>query len=406
MKFLLLTLLLFSLSTYGGNIAITFGAFDSQDSKFQEKMNVQNEDFSKSLEKRGWKTSNHSGDNSSSEYLLKELQSLIKNKSFSKGDQLLLTFNGHGSKQKGDQEGHSVSLSDGEFDLDLLSPLIEELTQKGINVGFVDLSCFSGHSQKLFDDEVCKVTLSSESYYGWDPGEDKGFIFDFLQNLPDKKQKISLETHFLNARKDDLVLANFPQISSIVTPAKDYFNAIFYSRDPLGTRNEERLASSNYIPGLNILSKRESKLCFAQPELMSIALNNMIDDLGIFERAKVRTLKPKLISALEQYSEKVSLVDKQTEEIARNTACRRKHDLLSILRDSTKCGLTTKEIEKLGVSLKQNNSDISDLMSEIVKLERDLYDSVYRAEGKKILTRIKRQYQKKYGKNPCSKFKL
>ncbi len=217
------------------------------------KENVFTKDFAKfrgNLEKRGWNVEvNFDGPkfrlpnaNLATNENIKASLANVETSSHA-GDEVLLFFHGHGQKKSGGQKTHNFITEDQNgFDMDALQDTAARLTAKGVKVAVVDLSCYSGNTQALDLPSACVLTLGSKDYVTVCSDADNASAFtsaftDF--NAADRG--LNLQDQFLKARKFDTKSPNFPQLSSLVTPARPAFDRFLKSTDPDGVSRKGRI---------------------------------------------------------------------------------------------------------------------------------------------------------------------
>jgi hypothetical protein len=163
----------------------------------------------------------------------------------SSGGQALLLFHSHGRLREvtWGQRSHSIVSEDHAptgtdlgFDLDSIEPEILRARSRGVRVALVDLSCYSGSVQVLRG-PACTISLAAAEYVSLCSGraEERNFTSKFLE-LP--SEPVSLEAHFLEARRQDIESINLPQISSRETPALAGWETYLKYADPLDTYEE------------------------------------------------------------------------------------------------------------------------------------------------------------------------
>lgn len=213
------------------------------------------EDFrelSTSLVKRGWTVTIAAGANDgelpgavragNSQILAGVRRNL---ESVKPGGRALLVFHSHGRQREArwGQRSHSIVSEDRDasgvdigFDLDAIEPELIKAQSRGVRVGLVDLSCYSGSTQSL-KGSACTITLAAADYVSLCSGreEERSFSSHFFR-LPE--QQVSLEAQFLDARRKDVESINLPQISSQVTPALLGWERFLKEADPLDTYEE------------------------------------------------------------------------------------------------------------------------------------------------------------------------
>jgi hypothetical protein len=242
------------------NYMLMFGQTNGLDPKVASENKEGITNFRKSLS-TNWQSSAYFDDgqvpNSKPGTLknLNEAFSDLINKSIN-GDQVLLYVAGAGYEGTTSEVTHSISLGGQKVSLDFLIDLIERLRVKGVKVGFIDSTCFPGASQyineaiaKRSEEAVkngrpaipgaCIISLSGVHYFSFasDLIQSRSFMNNF-DNVG--KGPINLEEHFLSSRNDEL---NFPHISSLLTPAIDWFDYWQLTTDPQSVWRAERTKS-------------------------------------------------------------------------------------------------------------------------------------------------------------------
>ncbi|MNJ90994.1 hypothetical protein D3C87_86370 [compost metagenome] len=131
----------------------------------------------------------------------------INDGTLKKDDQLLVSIMTHGWLQEGKEVTHKISTTDKEVDLDKLKKLRDLAEAKGVKLGILDMSCFSGATLKLGSDKTCVLSLATEDKVGYTTASEKlGYFMTPGSNL---------EEAFLKSRKDPKVInPGQPQIST------------------------------------------------------------------------------------------------------------------------------------------------------------------------------------------------
>lgn len=139
----------------------------------------------------------------------------------SKGEKLLVTINTHGSTQGSEEISHKVSLS-GTLEyasLDRLKKLADLAKEKGVLLGIVDGSCYSGNTLKLANENTCVISVAEPNRVGYAHG------FQFFSEEMAKGR--SLEQVYLASRLR-IDSPGFPMISSPAgTLVQDDFKVMF-----------------------------------------------------------------------------------------------------------------------------------------------------------------------------------
>lgn len=144
-------------------------------------------------------------------------QLILEGKEIKKGEQLLIYINSHGAI-KGKEKTHSIAagknmmtnLDSGSgaelVNLDQIEEIKKLAKEKGVKLGVVDLSCHSGNTINLADENTCVISSTGRDHYAFTTG----FSGTFTANL---KPGENLESVFLKTRKET-VGADYPMISS------------------------------------------------------------------------------------------------------------------------------------------------------------------------------------------------
>jgi hypothetical protein len=161
---------------------------------------------------------------------LADLETKLNSGELKSGDQLLLMLNSHGAMKLKKEKSHSIALSSSAavdlktlegtelFPMDRFEKILTLASEKGIKVGLVDLSCFSGNSLKISNKNICVISASGENQYSYvdqnnastSAGIYNAFGARFLDGL---KTGQNLEDIFLKARAGSFN-PDFPMIST------------------------------------------------------------------------------------------------------------------------------------------------------------------------------------------------
>ena len=151
--------------------------------------------------------------------LIDEQIERIRSGAIPAGGKLLVMIDTHGGERSSGLRTHPISLAGAEVSnygtlagstmssLDELSSLQDVARQKGVKLGIVDLSCHSGNSIALADDNTCVISASGPRHFAYNR-----FAEIFIDQLSSGK---SLEQVFLDTR----VRANYPSFPMISTRA-------------------------------------------------------------------------------------------------------------------------------------------------------------------------------------------
>lgn len=85
----------------------------------------------------------------------------IRTGSLKKGDQILITIATHGGQIKTPFANHPVAAIDGEFNTAELASLRDLAESKGVKLGIIDNSCYSGTTLALGTDKTCVLTAAN-----------------------------------------------------------------------------------------------------------------------------------------------------------------------------------------------------------------------------------------------------
>jgi hypothetical protein len=232
------------------------------------------------------------------------------------GDQVLLVFHSHGREAERDwgQRSHSLVSEDRDssgfdpgFDLDTLEPDFARAARRGVRVGLVDLSCYSGHSLRL-QGPACTIALAAPDYISLCSGrpEERLFASKFIA-LPPPGHAADLESQFLRSRIADHS-TNLPQISSRATPAVEAWNAFLSTVDPLDVTEDIReLRSGSHAFAPKTLLEPVQALIRKDPALapQERALRERLET-ALATRKKIDALLPELARDYDERTLEVS----------------------------------------------------------------------------------------------------
>ncbi|MBC7428528.1 MAG: hypothetical protein H7336_07955 [Bacteriovorax sp.] len=190
-----------------------------------------------------------------SEYKAKILMGEIKS-----GDQIIVMLSTHGAANTGgDTKTHQIAVSGGNATTDLnnlkgtpvvsvddLEELVKLTNEKGIKLGIVDLSCYSGNTMALKKNapNTCIITATGPKHYGYAGGS--AFTGRFIKNL---KKGESLESIFLKSRAESTDPA-YPMISTdesdqIVAEVYAAITPFLYYYDPKADKLSDYLIANS-----------------------------------------------------------------------------------------------------------------------------------------------------------------
>ncbi|HLD99032.1 MAG TPA: hypothetical protein VJB59_02170 [Bdellovibrionota bacterium] len=138
---------------------------------------------------------------------LNQLLDDLKTKKIKPGDQILVVNMSHGIPPVSGQKTHHVSTMFSTFSLDALEELRELAESSHVKIAIVDQSCYSGNTLSLATDRSCVISAA---------GNHVGTNRDIESFWKEAKPGMSLESIFLNSRRDATPSSSAPRIS---TPA-------------------------------------------------------------------------------------------------------------------------------------------------------------------------------------------
>ncbi|MDO9183476.1 MAG: hypothetical protein Q7U04_13765 [Bacteriovorax sp.] len=109
------------------------------------------------------------------------------------GEQFLVYIDTHGAPPEASDTSHQVATNDGLTNIDRIKELTELAKSKNVKLAIVDLSCYSGNTQKLSekDNSTCFISSTSSNNYAY-----ADFARNFTNNLAKGK---NLEDVFTDA---------------------------------------------------------------------------------------------------------------------------------------------------------------------------------------------------------------
>jgi hypothetical protein len=164
-------------------------------------------------------TTNQKFTNTSFEKIITKYEKMIESGEIKAGDNLLISIDSHGSIKTGDTHNISTTgeeISDLEklgsktISLDRLKKLTQLAEEKGINLGIIDLSCYSGNTLNLANSKTCIISGAGSEHYGLASSSSSYFSNLMPQNL---SRSSNLEEAFLKSRKESSDIT-YPMISS------------------------------------------------------------------------------------------------------------------------------------------------------------------------------------------------
>ena len=162
--------------------------------------------------------------------IIDEMTSKINTGELKDGDQLMISIDTHGAESDYKELTHKIALGFGTatnlnnlagakvVNLDALKDLADLAAQKGVKLAVIDLSCFSGNTQKIANPKTCVITGTGPDQYGY-AGTIDYKIFKYPITFGSKffsqmKKGKNLEQTYLDARMTGNV-PDYPMISTI-----------------------------------------------------------------------------------------------------------------------------------------------------------------------------------------------
>ncbi len=135
---------------------------------------------------------------------IQQYETLLQEKKIKAGDEFLLVVDTHGAQHDPKELSHSVvSEDEALLPLDQIQTLRDHLQAAGAKVAIIDLSCFSGSTQALANDNTCVIASTDKDMFGY------GLTSPIDLFQPGN----NLEQNFISMRMKDQS-AQFPNIST------------------------------------------------------------------------------------------------------------------------------------------------------------------------------------------------
>lgn len=162
--------------------------------------------------------------------LIDSYKSKLEKNEITSGDQLLIYIDSHGAENTGPSKSHTIATSEGAptnldsltgsttVDLDELIILKDLAKSKGVKLAILDMSCHSGNTQNLADENTCVISATGPKHYGY-----ASFSTNFSAAM--KKGK-TLEDIYLEVRAQDTT----PALPMISTQAGEEVTKFLYQR--------------------------------------------------------------------------------------------------------------------------------------------------------------------------------
>lgn len=154
------------------------------------------------------------------ENTISKYEKMIESGKIKAGDNLLIAIDSHGSTQSGDSHNISTTgetmtdfenLGSKTVSLDRLKKLTLLAEDKGVNLGIIDLSCYSGNTLALANSKTCVISGAGTEHVGLASPSSSYFSNRLPQFLSTAS---NLEEAFLKARKESIDIS-YPMISTL-----------------------------------------------------------------------------------------------------------------------------------------------------------------------------------------------
>ncbi len=207
--------------------------------------------------------------------LIQTYKTKLENNEMVQGDQFMIYIDSHGAAKVGNQNTHYIATSgagasnlknlEGSklVDLEQLEVLKKLAKEKGVKMAIVDMSCFSGNTLALADDNTCVISSTGTNHYGY-----SSFSDNFSEAM--KKGK-SLEEVFLEVRANH----NAPAFPMISTEAGLAMNSLIY--DKISEFLFNKAKSTDNLTDYLVDNHSEQKMCIANQKYNSLL--KTIDDI-------------------------------------------------------------------------------------------------------------------------------
>ncbi len=302
-------------------------------------------------------------------------------------DQVLIQISSHGQPPNPGECGHEVEIGNSIYHTRDLKDLRDKLTAANVKVAIMDLSCYSGASSCLADENTCVISAANSGSPAFlnDTSSLGARFWESVAILPGN----TLEEHYLRARTAWLTNSSEADVPTISTDAHE-----------VAHRNAQTFFAKHFPASMDDGLKQQvcdSKVQFIQNlrALLDIVKNSGIERIPELI-ASYRNLAGQWQSLLSPHRNHMYKLE---------SACRKglpKKGLGEI--DFSEHGNEEKCVQKdliddLKVAHAQEreaweiNRELQKVASQILNKEREIYDSYYRDA-------------QKLGENPCQKFRL
>ncbi|MDD4976455.1 MAG: hypothetical protein PHY93_19005 [Bacteriovorax sp.] len=241
-------------------------------------------------------------------HTIENYEAQLKSGQLKEGDQLLVMIDTHGglSRDYQNETTHPIAIGRTRSSLDLnnlngstqvsmddLKNLTTLAKEKGIKLGIIDLSCHSGNSLALANENTCVISATGPNHFAY-----TDFAENFMANMKDGK---SLEDVFLETRRSSSNKA-FPMIST--SEGESIKRELYQGLTPyLYDTYKVSEASSKLSTYLE--ASTDANRCVRQNEYEK--LQKKISDLEKSSNLTIKTIIPEITSIkeyLKTYKEK------------------------------------------------------------------------------------------------------
>lgn len=354
------------------------------------------------------------------EKAIENLKKLIVENKITAEDKLLITIDSHGIPKSGNLT-HSVATIDKDISLDNLIELRQIAETKGVQIAFIDMSCFSGTTQALATDKTCVVSGTSSDGLAY-PLDSETFFYNL--NKAD-----NLEELFLKSRSVGSATLGRPEISTqagqfskntlkvLEYPNHVEVSSQIHPNSPLSCSKENQKKELDAFSAVLKTLKNQGKATSIENELklrlrlyelqrtkaMLISENYKASELCGLYRNEEMCIKTKDYDP-DLYDNQIRSNIKRLENIIKNTSGEATSLTLSELQklkeeekyiSSIKRNPVFKEFNRDQLEYKNEINKLHDQALEIAELERRAYLEIYNEYS-----------ERNTEPNPCSSFRL
>lgn len=132
------------------------------------------------LVQKNFSNAENLGDFSKSNYkkMIKDLIVKLESGQISSGDQLMILISTHGAEKIGKEIAHEIAAAGSAQELVKLSgtesvstgnlkKIVDLAREKGVKLGLIDASCFSGNTLELADGHACVMSITGTKQFGY-----------------------------------------------------------------------------------------------------------------------------------------------------------------------------------------------------------------------------------------------